>query len=245
MFFVSLWGFDLRRRLCWRKIKLKRFRDSRAWRRKRLDFSCSNTLQMNLRLEFISLRADELMTTRWVWPLAEQQVWMMQGGGCSRDTFSAALLFFSRENQNWQRRLSSEENMLRVLFLTGFQFSSTSRLSLTCIWHKTSGCHQLLAKKSDWSFSNYCSRQSPLARNQIDTKDKSSGCGQHSSWLVRLPRDRWAIFNPDGRFLDHVWGKHQSKALHQNHWLYIQMDRVIVVFMLSVSSYLLSFAYSK
>lgn len=91
---MSLWGFDLRRRLCWRKIKLKRFGDSRAWRRKRLDFSRSNTLQMNLRLEFISLRADELMTTRWVWPLAEQQVWMMQGGGCSRDTFSAALLCF-------------------------------------------------------------------------------------------------------------------------------------------------------
>lgn len=123
----------------------------------------------------LSAAADELMTSRWVWPLAERQVWSTQGGGCGRGTFSAApLRFCTRAKTGSGGFPPSKEHKLCVLFLSGFQFSSASRL--TCVWHKTSGCHQLLAKKSDWSFSNYCSKQCRLARNQMDLTTTSSGC---------------------------------------------------------------------
>lgn len=116
LFFVSLAGFDLSRQLCWRKIKFKRFRDSRAWRRKRLDFSCSN-----------SHWTSDWSLSAACWWADDDQVSVTTGraagvddagGGCSRGTFSAAL---AREPK---LALSSEENMPCVFLARPLAFSS-------------------------------------------------------------------------------------------------------------------------
>lgn len=86
LFLVSLWGFDLRRRLCWRKTKLKRFRDSRAWRRKRLDFSCSNS---NWTSDW-SLSA--CVMTSW-WRPGECDRWQSSRCGWCREEAAAVTLF--------------------------------------------------------------------------------------------------------------------------------------------------------
>lgn len=122
LFFVSLAGFDLRRQLCWRKIKFKRFRDSRAWRRKRLDFSCSN-----------SHWTSDWSLSAACWWADDDQVSVTTGRAAGVDDagrslqlwhFFSSSIVFLRENQNWQRRLSSEENMPCVLLARPLAFSS-------------------------------------------------------------------------------------------------------------------------
>lgn len=159
------------------------------------------------------------MTTRWVWALAEQQVWMTQGGGCSRGTFP----LFLRVNQNWQRRLS---NKLCVLFLTGFQFSShasdTKPPAVTNSWQRNLiGAFPITDPNNVcWLATRWIQRINPAA------------VGSTPGWYGKLVT---------GWQMDDCWTMFEEK----DHWLYIKIGWSHCGFMLIVLSYLLSCRSSK